>query len=83
MVGADRTYCGACSLLFSPEQGQSAASIEGTDAVLEQGPQQSLQVPLSGIEYLRAQVSHVLCVAQVSDGEVDNKRHQERNCSCS
>lgn len=96
-----------------PEQGQSAASIEGTDAVLEQGPQlwrherqmsrvaktagcgrvgrkwellggshQSLQVPLSGIEYLRAQVSHVLCVAQVSDGEVDNKRHQERNCSC-
>lgn len=46
------------------------------------GSHQLLQVPFSGIEYLRAQVSHVLCVTQVSDGEVDNKRYQERNCSC-
>ena len=38
---------------------------------------------LSGIEYLRAQVSHVLPVVQVGDGEVDNKRHQQRNGSCS
>lgn len=98
----------------SPEQCQSASSIEGTDTtVLEQGPQlgrnetemsrrghnsrvwrggvtwellggshQLLQLSLRGIEYLRAQVSHVLFVGQVGDGEVDNKRHQERNCSC-
>lgn len=43
---------------------------------------QVLQVSFSGIEHLRVQVSHVLCVAQVGDGEVDGKRHQERNCSC-
>lgn len=44
---------------------------------------QVLQVSLSGIEYLRVRVSHVLRVVQVGDGEVDSKRHQERNCSCS
>lgn len=99
----------------SPEQSQSAASVEETNAaVLEQGLEleenekemsrrdqdsrvwwdwgemgiggglshQVLQVSLSGIEYLRARVSHVLCVVQVGDGEVDGKRHQERNCSC-
>lgn len=41
-----------------------------------------LQVSLSGTEYLRARVFHVLCVVQVGDGEVDSKRHQERDCSC-
>lgn len=46
------------------------------------GSHQALQVFLSGIEYLRARVFHVLCVVQVGDGEVDGKRCQERNCSC-
>ena len=43
---------------------------------------QQLQVSLSGFEYLRVRVSQVFCVVQVGDGEVDSKRHQERNCSC-
>lgn len=83
-MGTDYIHCGTCFLLFSPEQGQSAASIEGTNAaVLEQGPQQLLQVSLSGIEYLRTQISHVLHVVQIGNGEVDNKMHQERNYSFS
>ena len=41
-----------------------------------------LQVSLSGNEYLRARVPHVLGVVQAGDGEVDSKRHQERGCSC-
>lgn len=46
------------------------------------GSHQLLQVSLSGIEYLRTQISHVLHVVQIGNGEVDNKMHQERNYSC-
>lgn len=64
MVCADSINSSGCSIFFRPEQGQSAAKIEGPNtAVLEQWFEQAIQDSLHVGEYLRSRVPHSLCVA--------------------
>lgn len=85
MVGADGIHSSCCSILFSPEQGQSAVRVEWADTgVLEQRTKQVIQNLLSEVELLGSSVPHVWGIEQVGDGEIKGERHQgwAHVCNC-
>lgn len=83
-VGADGIHSSCCSILLSPEQGQSATRVQWADTgVLEQGTKQAIQGPLSGVELNGAWAPHVWGAEQVGDGEVEGEWHQFRTHTCS